>query len=226
VASLLIPATLTAVIAGITEPLEFTFLFIAPALFAVHALLAATLAATMYAFGVVGLMTGGLIEIASSNWIPLFSSHGSTYILQWGIGLVFTVIYFFVFRTMILKFNLATPGREKDTESETKLYSKKDFKEKQQQDKKVSAKSGSGFTDKASSFLDALGGSENIEDLMNCATRLRVSVKDESKLHPDSVFHAAGAHGVVRNGKAIQIIVGLSVPQVREQFEILLKEAN
>ncbi len=225
VASLLIPATLTAVVAGITEPLEFTFLFIAPALFAVHALLAATMAATMYAFGVVGLMTGGLIEIASSNWIPLFSSHGSIYVIQWAIGLVFTVIYFFVFRTMILKFNFATPGREVDNNAETKLYTKKDFKEKQQA-KKVSDASGSGFVDKASSFLEALGGSDNIEDVMNCATRLRVSVKDESKLMPDSAFQAAGAHGVVKNGKAIQIIVGLSVPQVREQFEILLKEAN
>ncbi len=225
VASLLIPATLTAVVAGITEPLEFTFLFIAPALFAVHALLAATMAATMYAFGVVGLMTGGLIEIASSNWIPLFSSHGATYILQWGIGLVFTAIYFFVFRTMILKLNLATPGREKDDDSETKLYTKKDFKEKHQE-KKVSISSENSFTDKAVSFLDALGGSENIKDVTNCATRLRVSVKDESKLQPDSVFQAAGAHGVVRNGKAIQIIIGLLVPQVKEQFELLLKEAN
>jgi len=226
VASLLIPATLTAVVAGITEPLEFTFLFISPLLFGIHALLAATMSATMYAFGITGLMTGGLIEIASNNWIPLFSSHGSTYLLQIGIGLVFTFIYYIVFRTLILKLNIATPGREQDSESGTKLYSKKDFKDKQEGKKLASSNGGAGFSDKALSFLEALGGAENIEDVMNCATRLRVTVRDEKKLQSDGAFQAAGAHGVVRNGKAIQIIVGLSVPQVREQFELLLKEAN
>jgi alpha-glucoside PTS system EIICB component len=71
-------------------------------------------------------------------------------------------------------------------------------------------------------ILQALGGPENIEDVTNCATRLRVSVKDETKLANDSVFRKAGAHGVVRNGKAIQVIIGLSVVQVRDEFESLL----
>lgn len=94
VSGMLIAATLTSVVAGITEPIEFTFLFVAPLLFAVHAFLAASMAAVMYAFGAVGNMGGGLLEIASSNWIPLFKYHTSTYITQWIIGLAFTVIYF------------------------------------------------------------------------------------------------------------------------------------
>jgi PTS system arbutin-like IIC component len=219
VAGLLIPATLTAMLSGVTEPLEFTFLFIAPALFAVHAVLAATLAATEYAFGVSGYFCDGLINWFALNWLPLFKYHPFTYITQIIIGLCFTVIYFFVFRFLILKFNFATPGREAEDE-ETKLYTKADYKAKQGEavENKREVVEGS----QALQFLQALGGSENIDDVTNCATRLRVSVKDENKLAPDSVFKKAGAHGVVRKGKAIQVIVGLSVPQVREEFEGLL----
>ncbi|WP_212905142.1 glucose PTS transporter subunit EIIB, partial [Clostridium polyendosporum] len=135
-------------------------------------------------------------------------------------GLCFTAIYFFVFRYAILKFNFATPGREQDNE-EAKLYTKADYKARQAgtvaaQSNEVQKGS------KAMEFLQALGGSENIQDVTNCATRLRISVKDETKLAGDNVFRQAGAHGVVRNGKAIQVIVGLSVPQVREEFESLL----
>lgn len=220
VAGLLIPATLTAIVAGITEPLEFTFLFIAPALFAVHAVLAATLAATSYGFGVVGNFGGGLIDFAAQNWLPLFKYHPGTYITQIVIGLSFTAIYFFVFRFLILKFNFATPGRESDDE-EAKLYTKADYKAKKAGTVAVENNEAEKAS-KAMLFLEALGGSENIEDVTNCATRLRVSVKDETKLASDSIFKKAGAHGVVKNGKAIQVIVGLSVSQVREEFESLL----
>lgn len=216
VAGLLIPATLTAVLAGVTEPLEFTFLFIAPALFAVHAVLAATLSAILYSIGLVGNFGGGLIEWFSLNWIPLFKYHSDTYIKQIVIGLCFTAIYFFVFRFLILKFNFATPGREKD-EEETKLYTKSDYKSKKVNNEQVIEKD-----NKTLQMLEALGGKENIENVTNCATRLRVTVKDESKLASDSKFKESGAHGVVRKGKAIQVIVGLSVSQVREEFENLL----
>lgn len=217
VAGLLIPATLTAIITGITEPLEFTFLFIAPVLFGVHALLAATLAATEFAFGISGCFDGGLIGWLSLNWLPLFKYHSGSYITQIVIGLGFTAVYFFVFRFLIVKFNFKTPGREEDDE-ETKLYTKADFKAKQAEIKGGTSQNNS----KAAKILEALGGSENIQDVTNCATRLRVSVNDETKLASDSVFKAAGAHGVVRKGKAIQVVIGLSVPQVREEFEGLL----
>jgi PTS system arbutin-like IIC component len=125
VAGLLIPATLTAVLVGITEPLEFTFLFISPLLFAVHAVLAATMATVMYICGVVGNMGGGLLDqFLPQNWIPMFHNHASMMFIQIGIGVCFTGLYFVVFRTLILRLNLKTPGRE---ESEIKLYSKADY---------------------------------------------------------------------------------------------------
>lgn len=222
VAGLLIPATLTAILAGITEPLEFTFLFVAPILFVIHAVLAATLAATEFAFGVAGNFGGGIIEWAAQNWIPLAKNHWQTYLIQIAIGLCFTAIYFFVFRFFILKLNLKTPGREDDDE-ETKLYTKADYKAKKGEESRSENKSGKNKTaQKAEAILEALGGKENIVDVTNCATRLRLTVKDESKLASDAAFKAAGALGVVRNGKAIQVIIGLSVSQVREEFEQLL----
>ena len=226
VAALLIPIVFTAIISGITEPLEFTFLFIAPVLFAVHAFLAATMAATMYAFGVVGNMGGGLLDFLSQNWIPMFKNHSSTVITQIVIGLIFTAIYFFVFKFLIQKMNLKTPGRE-DEDEEMKLYTKADYKAKHGEDGAQGAAAiagGDEYAQKGAIILEALGGRENIEELNNCATRLRVSVKDPSKLSPDAAFKAAGAHGVVRKGSAIQVIIGLSVPQVRERIEEMMKK--
>lgn len=218
VLGLLVSATLTAIVAGITEPLEFTFLFIAPALFAIHAVLAATMATVMYAFGVVGNMGGGLIEIMTQNWIPLFKNHSGTVLIQIVIGLMFTMIYFFVFRFLILKLRIMTPGREEDDEAEVKLYSKAEYKAK-----KGELNSKDAFQNQALILLDALGGKENVQEVNNCATRLRVGVIDETKVKSDAAFREGGAHGVVRNGKAIQVVVGLSVPQVRDRFEELLK---
>ena len=219
VAGLLIPATLTAVLVGITEPLEFTFLFISPLLFAIHAVLAATMATVMYIFGVVGNMGGGLLDqFLPQNWIPMFHNHASTVFTQIGIGLCFTGIYFVVFRTLIERLNLKTPGRE---ESEIKLYSKADYKAARGQTTAPAAASQQ--VGQASGFLQALGGAANIESINNCATRLRIALVDMTKTQSDDVFKALGAHGVVRRGNGIQVIVGLHVPQVRDQLESLMK---
>ncbi len=218
-AGLLIPVVFTAIISGITEPLEFTFLFIAPVLFAVHAFLAATMATTMYIFGVVGNMGGGLLDFIFLNWVPIAKNHGGQVVTQIVIGLIFTGIYFVVFKTLIQKMNLKTPGREEDDE-EAKLYTKADYRARQAGGE-VSSKDQA--DDQALIILEALGGKENIEELNNCATRLRVSVKDETKLAPDSVFKQAGAHGVVRKGNAVQVIIGLTVSSVRDKIENLMK---
>ncbi|MGX5072100.1 alpha-glucoside-specific PTS transporter subunit IIBC [Enterobacter hormaechei] len=219
VAGLLIPATLTAVLVGITEPLEFTFLFISPLLFAIHAVLAATMATVMYIFGVVGNMGGGLLDqFLPQNWIPMFHNHASTVFTQIGIGLCFSGIYFVVFRTLIERLNLKTPGRE---ESEIKLYSKADYKAARGQTTAPAAASQQ--VGQAAGFLQALGGAANIESINNCATRLRIALVDMTKTQSDDVFKALGAHGVVRRGNGIQVIVGLHVPQVRDQLESLMK---
>ncbi|WP_323667015.1 alpha-glucoside-specific PTS transporter subunit IIBC [Pectobacterium punjabense] len=227
VAGLLVPATLTAMLVGVTEPLEFTFLFISPLLFAIHSLLAATVSTLMFMAGVVGNMGGGLIDqFIPQNWIPMFHNHSSMMFIQIGIGLSFTVVWFILFRTLILRFNLKTPGRE---DSEIKLYSKADYRAKKtrpRNDTPDSAVLNNQGRTNAEIYLEGLGGKENIINLNNCATRLRITLVDMANTHPDEIFKNIGAHGVVRHGNGIQIIVGLNVSQIREQIENLMKEDN
>lgn len=222
VAGLLIPAALTGFLTGITEPIEFTFLFAAPVLFVVHAILGACMSSLMYVFGVVGNFGSGLIDFLAINWLPMFSNHSAQVIVQIGIGLIFSVIYFFVFRFLILKLNLKTPGREEE-EEETKLYSKKEYRERESQ-KSSQAKTTDeeNYLEQAKMILEALGGKENIAEVTNCVTRLRVTVKDETLIQADKDFKKAGAKGVVRNGKSFQVIIGFSVGQVRAAFDSLL----
>lgn len=211
VKSLMIPVTLTAIVAGVTEPIEFTFLFIAPMLFVVHALLAASLSTVMYLLGIVGIHSGGLIEMASFNFIPLMKNHWKQYLLMLAVGLVFTYIWYLVFKIIIEKKDFKTPGRG---EVDAKLISKKEYKQ---------AKSGeSKHTLLADAILEGLGGSENIVDVSNCMTRLRVNVKDESKCKDDDYFKSIGAHGCIIKGKNVQVIVGMTVPKVREEFECMI----
>lgn len=214
---LLIPITLTAIFCGVTEPIEFTFLFVAPWLFIVHALLAATLSTAIYLAGVVGIHAGGVIEMASLNWIPLMANHWQQYLAMLGIGLVFTGIWFVVFKFLIIKFDVKTPGREDDDE-DIKFHTKSDYKEKKNStDEKYAF---------AKAILEGLGGAGNIVDVTNCATRLRVNVKDQSICKNDGYFKSIGAHGCSVNGKSIQVIVGLKVPKVRDDFEKLLSTGS
>lgn len=213
----LFPVTLTAVLLGITEPFDYIFLLIAPSLFIIHAVLGAVMATTMYMFGVVGDMGGGLIEVILKNWLPLGAMHWPTYINQLIIGGIFIGIYFFTFRFLILKLNLKTPGRGEKQE-EIKFHTEHELSERDKVEEKSDTKK------LARIYIEALGGKGNIKNVNNCATRLRVSVNDVSKVKEDECFTSVGAHGVVRNGNAIQIIVGLSVSQVREAFEQILGE--
>ncbi len=214
VMGLVLGAAITAILTGITEPIEFTFLFIAPALFALHAVLSATMATIAFAFGVSGNFQTGLIDFVFQNWLPLAGNHAGVYVIQILIGLAFTGIYFITFRTLILKFNILTPGREG---ADTKLYSKEDFKEAQK------GTNGSEQSTQAHAFIEGLGGKENIELLTNCATRLRVKVKDAALVKDNAFFTHNGAVNVVRNQDSLQIIVGLTVPQVREDMSQLIK---
>ncbi|EKO3740071.1 PTS transporter subunit EIIC [Vibrio metschnikovii] len=220
VAALLIPATLTAVFVGITEPLEFTFLFIAPWLFAVHALLAGTMAMVMYMFGVVGNMGGGLIEIVTGNWIPLLGSHTYMMVTQTAIGLSFTVIYYLIFKYLIIKFNVLLPGRDG---AELKLRTKQDFNQKHGIVDNGSS-SATPLQVQAMQTIEGLGGIDNITDLSNCATRLRVTVKDPQQVANATYFMENGAVNLVKNGCAIQVIIGLHVPQLREACERIMQQ--
>ena len=219
-AALLIPATLTAMLCGITEPIEFTFLFVAPLLYAAHAVLAATLSTMLYAFGLSGNFGGGLIDCFVQNWIPLFQYHAGTYIMQIVIGIAFFFIYFFVFRFLILKKDYPTPGRTAD-DVEDKLFSKAEYKAKKEME--AMGLADNKLAIQARVYLDSLGGPANIKEVTNCATRLRVTVADPDKVASSSKFTKAGAYGLVKNGHAIQVIVGMNVPQVRGYFDALLK---
>ena len=217
-AALLIPVTLTSILVGITEPLEFTFLFISPFLFFVHSILAGCLATALYVIGgVTGNFGAGLIQFITQNWIFDIKNHAGMVVAHIVIGLIFTGIWFIVFRFLILKFNIATPGRGG---SQTKLYRKADYKEKEKNKKE------SGFEEQAKVYLKALGGADNIIDVTNCISRLRVTVKDMGKVEDAEVFKEGGAHGVMKSGNGVQVIVGLSVAQVKTKFEQLLKEEN
>lgn len=226
VLGLMIPVALTSAFAGISEPIEFTFLFIAPLLFVVHAVLSATLCTIEFMMGVSGDFCSGILQSAALNWIPLGGKHMMTYAIQFGVGFIFSFIWYIVFKFLILKFDFKTPGRESNDE-ETKLISKAEYKKIKQNQKSlndVESKEDalSEEAKKAIRFLEAMGGKDNIADVTNCATRLRVTLKDDALLSSVEVFKKAGAHGLVHKGKAIQVIVGMSVPVVRDEFEKLL----
>lgn len=180
------------------------------------------MAATMYAFGVTGDMGGGFLDLLAKNWIPMFANHKTEIFTQLFIGLAFTALYVLVFRFLIKKWDLPTPGREAVSE-DIKLFTKKDYKEKKAGSGAEPFAEGGPYRQSAAIYLEALGGSDNIAKVTNCATRLRVTVNDASLVASDDVFRSGGAHGVVRNSTAFQVIVGLDVPQVREQFEQLLE---
>ena len=208
---LLLSAALTAMLTGITEPIEFTFLFVAPAMYVVHCILAGLSYMLMHIFNVgVGMtFSGGLIDLvlfgilqgnAKTNWIWIVI-----------VGLVYAVIYYFVFRFMITRFNLRTPGREEEGE-ETKLYTRADVNER----KKSKNDPGSDVT--SALILKGLGGKANISDIDCCATRLRVTVKNSDKVS-ENLLKQSGASGVIRKGSGVQIIYGPQVSVVKSHLE-------
>ncbi len=212
VQGLLVSAALTSIITGITEPLEFTFLFVAPLMYAVHCVLAGLSFMLMHIFNVgVGMtFSGGAIDLllfgilqgnAKTNWIWIVI-----------VGLIYAVIYYFVFYFLITKLNLKTPGREADDE-ETKLYTRKDVNE---------AKSSGNNNDRVSALiLKGLGGKENISDIDCCATRLRITVVNQ-ELVKDELLKESGASGIIKKGKGVQVIYGPQVSVIKSHFEDFL----
>ena len=219
IAGLMIPVVLTAVLSGVTEPIEFTFLFIAPQLFLVHAILAAILAMVMNIFGVVGIYSGGVIEMASLNWIPLGAHHWKTYLIMLVIGLIAIAVWYFVFSFLIVKFNFQTPGRTASEDS-NKLYTKKDYKAKKQKEGTEGkiVKEADKFELMADEILAGLGGKENIKDFTNCVTRLRVNVIDPEKVADDSYFREIGTYGIAKSGNSVHVIVGMDIQYVADAF--------
>lgn len=221
VAALVIPAIITAMSVGITEPIEFTYLFISPVLYLLNALIGAVLCMALYMAGVVGFMGGGMNDMILFNWIFYAQNHAHLIWIHLAIGFGFAAINFMVFRYVILKYNILTPGRNED-EGEVRLYSKQDYR-----DKKAAGKQPD--REKAIAILQCVGGAENVETISNCQTRLRLVIHDPSCVMDDNALKAAGALGTIRNGRNLQIVIGLSVTVVREFFEaevIRVREAG
>lgn len=215
VGGLLLSAGLTSMLTGITEPLEFTFLFVAPIMYAVHCVLAGLSYMLMHIFNVgVGMtFSGGIIDLAlfgilqgnkKTNWIWIVI-----------VGVIYAIVYYFVFYFMITKFNFKTPGREAEDE-ETKLYTRKDMNIK-----KSTAPINNNFDRVSALILKGLGGKDNLSDIDCCATRLRVTVINPN-LVMDSLLKESGASGIIHKGNGVQIVYGPQVSVIKSNLEDFL----
>lgn len=208
VGGLLFSAGLTSFLTGITEPIEFTFLFIAPGLFILHCGFAGLsfllmhllkiCIGTTFSCGLIDFTLYGILQgQEKTNWMMILP-----------VFVVYALLYFFVFKFIIEKFDLPTPGRE-DNAEDIKLYTKADYQKKK----------GKGKEDFVSPLiLRGLGGVSNLTDIDCCATRLRVTVEDETKVE-DEFLTRSGSKGIIRKGNGIQIIYGPQVSIIKSNFE-------
>lgn len=221
--AILVPAIIASVVCGVTEPLEFLFMFTHPGLFFLYAVLSSCLATTMNLFGIVGIFSGGLMEMAAFNFIPLMRTHAGSYLLALGIGLAFSLIFFVSFRALILIYDLKTPGREDHVANRAAIdhLTESGFAKEQSPDDEVNSRSDQDHV-LAERVIHLLGGVGNIVGATNCATRLRVEVADPSIVADNAALVAAGAKGLIVTGKTAQVIIGISVPRVKEHFDRIM----
>ena len=228
VGSLLISAAVTSFLTGITEPLEFTFLFVAPVLYVVHCILAGFAYMIMAMLNVFIGMTfsGGVIDFALFGLLPAGAGVKTNWLIAILVGLVYAVVYYFLFYILITKLNLKTPGRD-ENEGETKLFTKADFQAKNGNNNNEAAAtktSGKGeIAEKAPAVLAALGGAKNIVSVDACITRLRVEVKDKAQVNKDEL-KSLGAAGVVEVGNGIQAIFGAKADGYKNEINAILGE--
>ncbi len=207
VGGLLLGAALTSMLTGITEPIEFTFLFVAPLMYGIHCVLAGLSFMLMHILKVgVGMtFSGGIIDLVlfgvmqgnkKTNWIWIIL-----------VGIVYAVVYYFIFKLLIKIFNFKTPGREDDDE-ETKLYKRDDYNAKRYKEN----------GDISASIVFGIGGKNNISDLDCCATRLRITVHNPELVSND-ILKSTGASGVIVRGNGVQIVYGPKVSVIKSNLE-------
>ena len=201
-AGLLMAAALSSFFTGVTEPLEFAFMFLAPALYAIHALLTGI---SMAIVALLPVRAGFNFSAGFVDWFLSFKApfaENPLYLIP--IGLVVAVVYYIVFRIVIVKFNLKTPGREDDDIDEAKVQLSND-----------------NFTEIAKIILEGVGGKENVTSVDNCITRLRLEIKDYTAVN-EKMIKSAGVAGVIRPSKnAVQVIIGTKVQFVADEFKKL-----
>ena len=212
---LLLSAALACMATGITEPLEFSFLFVAPMLFVVQVILAGAAYMIAHILNIaVGLtFSGGLLDLflfgilqgnAKTSWLRIIP-----------VGIIYFLLYYGIFKFLILKFDLKTPGRE-DEDVETKLYTKADYN--------AAKESGVKGAEVSALITAGLGGKSNIEDVDCCATRLRCTIKDPAKVE-EALLKQSGSRGVILKGKGIQVIYGPQVAVLKTNLEAFLQTA-
>lgn len=220
VGGLLLSAALTSMLTGITEPLEFTFLFVAPVLYLIHCVFAGLAYMLMHICGVgVGMtFSGGLIDMFLFGILQGNKKTSWIWIVIVGIG--YFVVYYFLFSFLIKKFDFKTPGR--DDGEETKLYTRKDVEAKKNG---TNSNTKSGNNDELSQMICAgLGGKKNISTVDCCATRLRCDVFEANKVN-DALLKSTGASGVIHKGQGVQIIYGPKVAVIKSNLEEYLETA-
>ena len=201
---LLASAAFCSFFTGVTEPIEFSFMFLAPGLYIVHALLAGITAAITVSFPIRGgfSFSGGAIDMVLSSFTPL--AQNTWFLIP--VGLAVAVIYYIVFRLVISVFKLKTPGREDDdVEAEKRVVLSND-----------------NFTQVAAMILEGIGGKANVKSLDNCITRLRFEINDYTKVDEKKI-KSAGVAGVMRPGKtSVQVIIGTKVQFVADEMKKML----
>lgn len=219
---LLLSAALTSMLTGITEPLEFTFLFVAMPLYAIHCILAGAAYMLMHVFNVgVGMtFSGGFIDMllygilqgnAKTNWIWIVI-----------VGIAYFAIYYFLFTFLIKRFNYKTPGRD-DSAEEIKLYTRADMNAKKEGTSSAVVENEADALSAA--IVYGLGGKENIVDVDSCATRLRTTIADGNLVDVD-LLKSTGAAGVVHKGKGVQVVYGPKVSNIKSNLEEFIESGK
>ena len=220
VGGLLFSAALTSMLTGITEPIEFSFLFVAPILFAVQVVLAgaAYMIAHMLNIAVGLTFSGGLLDLFLFGILQ--GNEKTSWLLIIPVGIIYFFLYYFIFSFLIKKMNLKTPGRE-DDDQEVKLYTKADVNAKREN----ASKNGEAVQDELSELITrGLGGKKNIDGVDCCATRLRCTVI-KPDLVDDALLRSTGASGVIHKGSGIQIVYGPHVTVIKSNLEDYLETA-
>ncbi len=195
----MLSAALTSFLTGITEPLEFSFLFVAPLLYVIHAFLdgLAFMMADVFNITVGQTFSGGFIDFLLFGVLQGNSKTNFLWVIP--IGIIWFIMYYFIFRFLITKFNFKTPGREDEVTTEAVEV-----------------------TDRAQTIIKALGGKENIDVVDCCATRLRVTLNTDKEVDK-SMLSATQARGVIQKGNGVQVIYGPHVTTIKNEVEALLE---
>ena len=221
---LLLSAALTCMLTGITEPIEFSFLFVAPMLFGVQVILAgaAYMIAHMLNIAVGLTFSGGLLDLLIFGILQGNAKTSWMWIVP--VGVVYFFLYYFIFSFLIKKFNLKTPGREEEDE-ETRLYTKADVNAKRTGNGSEAGQVSAAVDQRSADIARFLGGKKNITSVDCCATRLRCSV-ERPELVDEKGLKATGAVGVIKKGQGVQVIYGPNVTVIKAELEGYLEQAG